>query len=100
MRKIPAPVIVYVLLVLYTASPIICVLIASGIAGHYNCVLDESGAHPCMVGGRDIGGTLVTLFVTGWLMLLTLPTGGTALLIYTIGLISAKSYAKRNKPTE
>lgn len=98
MRKIPTPIIAYAALLLYTAAPIFCVMIASGVASHYGCKLDESGKHPCMVGGRDIGETLVMLFVSGWFMLVTIPTGATALLIYTIVLITRKASAK-NKPS-
>ncbi|MGU3495668.1 hypothetical protein ACLBXM_16635 [Xanthobacteraceae bacterium A53D] len=37
------------------------------------CRLNEGNAHPCLLFGRDIGDTLYSLFVMGWLMLLTAP---------------------------
>ena len=82
---------IYAAILLYTAAPIICVLIASGLASAFGCRVDESGKQPCMAFGRDIGGLLVNLFVSGWFMLVTIPTGGLALLIYTIFLAASKN---------
>ena len=89
--KLSKPIIIYLVLILYTVAPIICVLIASGLAAAFGCRVDESGKQPCMAWGRDIGGLLVNLFVSGWFMLVTFPTGGLALVIYTIVLAGLKS---------
>lgn len=64
-----------VLWVLFTFGPLLGVLVASAVANAHGCRLDESGAHPCVVAGRDVGGLLAGLFVLGWLMLVTLPVG-------------------------
>jgi len=60
---------------LLTFGPLLGVLVASAVAGAFGCRLDEAGSYPCMVAGVDVGGLLSTLFVLGWLMLLTLPLG-------------------------
>ena len=54
------------------------------------CQVDEANAHPCMVLGHDIGGLLYDLGVMGWLMLVTIPTGAFALLIFTLVLVANK----------
>ncbi|MBS7542956.1 hypothetical protein [Ancylobacter oerskovii] len=62
--------------------PVAAVALSSAIAAMAGCTLDESGAHPCTVLGREAGGWLVTLFTLGWLALVTLPTGAAALLLW------------------
>ena len=68
-----------VLIVLVAAAPVISVAIASGVASSLGCDLDEGNIHPCLFQGIDLGGTLYTMFVLGWLMLATLPLGVLAL---------------------
>lgn len=71
----------YLLLILALAlSPVLSVMTASAIASLAGCRLDEGSVHPCMVAGFDMGETLYTLFVLGWLGLVTLPLGAVALL--------------------
>jgi hypothetical protein len=69
-------------ILLLAFSPLIAAMIAGTIANHYGCDLDEGSIHPCVVNGQDIGGTLYTLGVLGWLALGTLPLGLIALGIY------------------
>ena len=97
MKNVPVPVLVYSGLLLYTVLPLLCVLVAGAIANHFGCRLDESGAHPCIVGGSDWGGTLITLAVAGWFMLVTIPTGAIAIILYTVALLIAKASAKRGQ---
>ena len=78
------PLLVYTVLVLYTVGPLLPMLLASAIASHYGCQLDEGGLYPCVVGGRDIGGALGSMFVFAWLELFTLPSGTLALFIYGV----------------
>lgn len=61
--------------VLFTFGPLLGVLLAPAVATAHGCRLDESGAHPCVVAGRDVGGLLAVLFVLGQVMLVTLPVG-------------------------
>lgn len=67
------------IILLWMFSPMIPVFIASAIASRCDCKLNEGGARPCIVFGRDIGGTLYRMFVMGWFSLLTIPTGLLAL---------------------
>ena len=62
-------------ILLIAALPLIGVAIAGEIAAANGCQLDEGSAHPCIVNGRDIGGTLYSLGVLGWLMIATIPLG-------------------------
>src|SRR5690349_4635195 len=74
----------YCLITLYSVAPILCVLISSGIASATGSRLDEAGAHLCIILGVDVGGVLAAMFVCGWFMLVTIPTGLIAMLIFTI----------------
>jgi hypothetical protein len=64
--------------------PMIPVVIAGAIASYCGCQLDEGGPHPCILFGRDIGGTLSSMIVMGWFGLLTFPSGFLALIIFTV----------------
>jgi hypothetical protein len=63
-------------------SPLLSAMAAGTIAGHYGCDLDEGSIHPCLVNGEDIGDTLYTLGVLGWLALGTIPLGLIAIGVY------------------
>jgi TRAP-type C4-dicarboxylate transport system permease small subunit len=80
-------VLILVLLLVWTVWPIALVAVAGTIASSHGCTLDESTAHPCVVNGEDIGGTLYGMGVMGWFMLVTIPTGGAALAIYVLILL-------------
>ena len=85
----------YILLVLFTVAPILSVTIASAVASHFGGKLDEGGPHPCIIHGVDVGGTLYSMFVAGWLMLLTLPIGFLAILMFTLKLLQARLRNRR-----
>lgn len=71
-------------ILLVALSPVLSVIVAGGIANFGGCVLNEGNVHPCVIGGVDLGETIYTMFVLGWLMLVTLPMGALALLIWII----------------
>ncbi len=54
-------------------APFAGVLVSSLLAEAFGCTLNEAGTHPCVVAGIDWGGALSTMFVLGWLMLVTWP---------------------------
>jgi hypothetical protein len=86
----------YAVIVLWMLLPMISVFTASAIAEASGCSLDEGSAHPCMVSGTDIGETLYTMFVLGWLFFLTVPTGLVALVLFTVAvLLAARARRKR-----
>ena len=60
-----------------------CGLIANANA----CKVDEGSVYPCIINGQDYGQLLYTLGVLGWLMLVTLPGGVFAFVIWLIILI-------------
>jgi hypothetical protein len=73
-------------ILLLAFSPLITTLIAGTIANYYGCDLDEGSIHPCVINGVDIGDTLYTLGVLGWLALGTIPLGMIALAFYLAGI--------------
>lgn len=81
------------------AAPVLSVAASSGIASAYGCKLNEADAHPCIVLGMNIGELLYSLFVLGWLMLVTLPLGAIALLIWCIVALMFWSRSKPTTPT-
>lgn len=78
------PVLAALLWAFLTFGPLLGVLLASAVAGANGCRLDEAGSYPCVVAGVDVGGLLSTLFVLGWLMLVTLPAG---IVVGAVGLV-------------
>jgi hypothetical protein len=73
--------------VLFAVAPIISVLTASFIAESNGCNLNEGSVNTCVVGGNDLGPTIYTLFVFGWLAIATLPLGGAAFFVWLATLI-------------
>src|SRR6058998_1707026 len=66
------------------------------IANTYGCRVDEGSVHPCIINGKDYGQLLYTLGVLGWLMLVTIPGGLFAFVIWLIVLILHRaSWRKR-----
>ncbi|MFL6200274.1 MAG: hypothetical protein ACJ76J_13925 [Thermoanaerobaculia bacterium] len=84
----------WLLIALWTASPILSVLIASALASAFGCQVDEGGAHPCMAFGTDIGELLYTLFVMGWFFFLTIPSGLVAAVVFLVIVVLSRR-AKR-----
>ena len=86
LRKILAVTVLFAILA-WTVWPIVSVAIGGSIASANGCTLNESGPHPCIVNGKDIGSQLLTLGMMGWLMLVTVPTGLIALAVYAAILL-------------
>jgi len=85
-------IVTYLALVLFTTAPILSVMAASIIARACGAQLDEGSQHPCFVLGHDIGPLLYQMFVAGWFMLITLPTGLFAILVFTVILLVIRFY--------
>jgi hypothetical protein len=78
--------VIFLILVL-AFSPFIGAMAAGTIAEAYGCQLDEGSIHPCLVNGRDIGETLYTFGVLGWLGLATVPIGMVVLVVYLLAAL-------------
>ena len=77
-------------------APLGSVVVCSWIANTHGCKVDEGSVHPCTIGGKDYGHLLYTLGVLGWLMLVTIPGGALAFLLWLIVLILHRtSWRKR-----
>jgi hypothetical protein len=84
--------IVLVLIVLVALAPVGSVVACGLIANAHGCRVDEGSGHPCMINGKDYGQLLYTLGVMGWLMLVTLPAGALAFVLWL-----GRSYYSSNK---
>ncbi|MCB9818935.1 hypothetical protein H6788_02020 [Candidatus Nomurabacteria bacterium] len=74
--------------ILFAILPIISLLTALTVANLGGCALDESSAHPCIIGGIDWGELLSIMGIMGWLALFTVPVGGLVTLIgLSMGLV-------------
>ena len=74
----------YAVIALFAGWPILSVAAAGTIASWNGCTLHEGFKNPCIVNGRDIGGTLYSMGVMGWLMIATVPLGGIAFVLWTL----------------
>ena len=71
-------------------------MLCAAVANAYGCKVDEGSMHPCIINGQDYGQLLYTLGVLGWLMLVTLPAGLFAFVVWLIILIlHRQSWQKR-----
>ena len=69
--------------------PLMSMAVAEFIAQVNGCKLDLTGAHPCIVGGRDIGHDLLTLGMMGYFLFATMPAGvGIVVLWVVVELIA------------
>jgi hypothetical protein len=85
-----------VLIVLFAFAPVGSVMLCSAIANAYGCKVDEGSVHPCVIGGHDYGELLYSLGVLGWLMLVTLPGGVFAFVLWFLVLtLHRMSWRKR-----
>jgi hypothetical protein len=76
-----------VLIGLFAFAPIGSVILCSVIANACGCKVDEGSVHPCIINGHDYGHLLYSLGVLGWLMLVTIPGGLFAFVVWFILLI-------------
>ena len=87
MKKLLRNLLILIPILLWTIWPIILVAFAGAIASANGCELNETVINSCIVNGRDLGNTLYSLGVMGWFMLVTIPTGLLALLIFLLLLL-------------
>ena len=80
-----------VVFLLPVASP----FIAIGIASIGGCRVDEAGIYPCAIAGLDFGTLVGTLFVYGWLALVTLPMAMAAALAWIVCEVVAVIWRRR-----
>jgi hypothetical protein len=81
-------ILIVIIILLIAALPLISVAIAGSIANANGCQLDEGSIHPCVVNGQDMGETLYSMGVMGWFMLVTIPLGLGAALLYIIVVVA------------
>jgi hypothetical protein len=86
-----------VVILLIAAAPLISVTVAGWIAESHGCTLHEGFVNPCIVDGEDMGDTLYTMFVMGWFMLVTLPAGLVALLVWIIVAVTLLIAGRRRR---
>jgi len=76
-------------------------VIACGlIANAHGCRVDEGSVHPCLINGKDYGQLLYTLGVMGWLMLVTIPGGAVAFIIWLVILLVHRSNWRKRPSTK
>ena len=81
---------VCVTILVIAVLPVISVSLTYAISSALGCSVNEGGATPCPFMGVDLGETLVTMMVLGWLGLITLPAGGVALAIWLAAWIGRR----------
>jgi hypothetical protein len=74
-------------IVLFALGPLLLALSASVIAQANGCGLDEGSVHSCLVAGVEMGEALYTMFVLGWLTMVTAPLGAMAGLAWLLALV-------------
>ncbi len=72
------------LILLLWAAPLLTALAAGGLATWLGCELNEGSIHPCILFGSDIGKTLYTMGVLGWLSIIGIPFAAIALVVWAI----------------
>ena len=73
----------YLVIILFTASPMLSAAIAGSIASSHGCALNEGDVHPCIIGGTDYGGFLYNLLVFGWFFMGSIPLGIVGFIVWT-----------------
>ena len=63
----------FVVLIGLCLLPLAAVIVSAALAALVGCELNEGVTNVCQIAGIDIGGFLSSLFVMGWLALITLP---------------------------
>lgn len=73
-----------VTVILLCLAPLASMAAADLIATIYGCTIDLASKHPCVVGGTDIGDTLMALGMMGWFLMTTLPVLLATLVLWII----------------
>ncbi|MES1950632.1 hypothetical protein S4A8_07235 [Salinisphaera sp. S4-8] len=87
-------------IVLLAIAPMLVSVAAGQLGAALGCTVNEAGPHPCPLWGMDIGNTLSTAGVFGWLTLATLPAGAIlwlAHILYTLVRL-VRTYRQRSGP--
>jgi hypothetical protein len=92
--------IVFGLIVLVAFAPVGSVIACGLIANAHGCRVDEGSVHPCVINGKDYGQLLYALGVMGWLMLVTIPGGAVAFIIWLIILLVHRSNWRKRFSTQ
>jgi hypothetical protein len=87
MKKLLRNLLILIPILLWTIWPVILAAIAGAIASANGCELNETVINSCVVSGREMGDTLYSMGVMGWFMLVTIPTGLLALLVFLLLLL-------------
>lgn len=96
MKKLLRNLLILIPILLWTIWPVLLVATAGAIASANGCELNETTINSCIVNGREMGNTLYSMGVMGWFMLITIPTGLLALLVFLL-LLLVEWIVGRNK---
>jgi hypothetical protein len=94
-KKLLRNLLILVPILLWMIWPVIVVAVAGSIAAANGCELNETVINSCIVDGREMGDTLYSMGVMGWFMLVTIPTGLLALLVFLLLLLIEWIVGKR-----
>ncbi len=72
------------LIVVFAILPLVVAIAAGMFGASMGCRVDEGGFYPCLVLGKDVGGALGAMFVSGWFVFFTLPLGAIAALVWLV----------------
>ncbi len=86
------------ILLLACLLPLISMALAETIAQIYGCQLDLASVHPCIVGGKDIGETLLTLGMMGWFLFATMPGVVAVIVVWIVVELIRWVSARRSQP--
>lgn len=86
-KKLIRNLIIFAIIGAWTIWPLVLITVAGAIASANNCTLHEGFVNPCVVNGRDMGETLYSMGVSGWFMLVTIPTGLLAFGVFLLLLL-------------
>jgi hypothetical protein len=86
--KVLAHVVILLVIFAIGIGPWISVAIAGTIAESNGCQLDEGSVHPCMVNGRDMGETLYSMGMMGWIGIATCPVALILLGVYLLVVVT------------
>jgi hypothetical protein len=86
-KKLLRNLLILIPILLWMAWPVILAAVAGSIATANGCELNETVINSCVVDGREMGETLYSMGVMGWFMLVTIPTGLLALLVFLLLLL-------------
>lgn len=100
-RQYKFPLLVIVTSVVVAVLPLVSALLSSLIADLADCPLNEGAVNACQIGVWEVGELLYTMFVMGWLMLVSIPLGmlgvGLGLLLLVVQLIIRSNQQNRDR---